>query len=87
MATTIEQQIAAVRAELETRPKGLIRHGRKSVRWPLGFLAARRVVSAAVVNEKLGRVFRAELESPREPDESLVREAVSRMDAAQAYAS
>lgn len=60
---------------------GVIRHGRKRIRWPLGFLGPRRVVSAALVDERRGRILRAELESPREPEESIVRDAILKMDA------
>jgi hypothetical protein len=62
----------------------LLRLGRKRIRWPLGFLAPRRVVSAAVVDEQRGRILRAELESPGQPEESIVRDAILRMDASPA---
>lgn len=55
---------------------GLLRRGRKRIRWPLGFLAPRNVASAAVVDGTRGRILRAEIESPREGDESILRVAV-----------
>jgi hypothetical protein len=55
---------------------GLIRRGRKSLRWPLRFLAGRRVLSVAVVDEPRGRILRAELVSPGEPEEPTLRKAI-----------
>ncbi len=60
---------------------GLLRAGRKALRWPLGFLGAQRTLSAAVVDGGLGRIFRAEIESPRGPDEAVLKEAIRHMDA------
>ena len=61
---------------------GLLRAGRKAVRWPLGFLAPRRVLSAAAVDVAAGRILRGELQSPGEPAESVLARAVGDMNRA-----
>ena len=69
------------RVELESGAmSGLLRAGRKRVRWPLGFLAPRRVLSAAVVDASAGRILRAEVQSPRAPEESILAQAVRDMN-------
>jgi len=65
---------------------GLLRAGRKAVRWPLGFLAPRRVLSAAAVDLSAGRILRGELQSPAEPGEPILARAIGDMNRAEAEA-
>jgi hypothetical protein len=65
---------------------GLLRRGRKRLRWPLGFLAPRRVVCGAVVDPRLGRILRGAVQSPAEPEESVLQAAVLGMNRAEGEA-
>lgn len=63
------------------RFKGMKREGRKRLPFPLGGVAPRVTVGAIVRDEVLGRLLVAEHDTPeREPDESAVKTALTRMN-------
>jgi hypothetical protein len=62
------------------RLAGVIRGGRKALPWPLGFVAPRRTVAAAVEDPDLERLLIVEYDAPDDAPSRLAAEAVAAMN-------